>query len=360
MFVSFEARKYMKQYILNRLAVILLTISIGFSAFSQDVHFSQFDAAPLFFNPAQTGLFDCHQRIIANVKGQWSTYNSFMASYDRPLSLFSTPTGYFGAGALVIADYAGETSYGNTLLKLMPAYHQNVMNSRLKLSIGLDIFMNYMSIDETKVLLGSGIDPNTGKVTPGADFDNSSKFYADLGVGTNAIYHIQPDFPISGGITMYRLFGSGGGGIASNEAQTNYRRFSINANSVIPVTEVISFLPSLIYLNQKKYNEINFGTYAMFSVGERTSVVDALYVGAWHRYGDAIILGFAFDKTLSAKWAMNFGFSYDITVSQFRATNKWQNTKNVGTDSFEFSIKFINCKIPLIVNPQGIINDPFR
>jgi len=350
----------MKQYIQNSLALFIFTAIIGFSAFSQDVHFSQFDAAPLYFNPAQSGLFDCHQRVIANVKGQWSTYNSFMASYDRPISIFSTARGNFGAGALVIADYAGEASYGNTLVKLMPAYHTNMMNSRLKLSFGLDIFMNYMSIDESKVLLENGIDPNTGAVIPGADFDNTSKFYADLGVGVNAIYNIRQDFPINGGITMYRLFGSGGGGIASNEVQENYRRFSINANSVIPVTEVISFLPSFIFLNQKKYNEMNFGTYAMFSVGERTSVVDALYVGAWHRYGDALILGFAFDKPLSAKWTMNFGFSYDITVSQFRITDKWQTTNNVGTDSFEFSVKFINCKIPLVVNPQGIINDPFR
>lgn len=350
----------MKVSILHTCFILIFSVIIGISGYSQDVHFSQFDAAPLYFNPAQAGLFDCDQRIIGNYKGQWSTYNSIMISYDQPIPKFSFAGGYFGAGALLIADYAGETSYGNTLLKLMPAYHSDVIPGTLKLSAGLDIMMNVMSIDESKVLLPGGIDPITGAPSAGVDFDNPTRFYADLGLGLNGVYQLRPDLPINGGVTFFRLFGSGGGGIASDYVHPNYRRYSLNANSAIPVSQSIVLLPSAMYLRQKLNQQLNFGSFVQFMMQDKTPLLDAIYLGVWHRYGDAVIVGFAFDKPVSSTLNMNLGISYDVTVSSFRASDKWQNTKNVGTDSFEISIKFTNCRMPVIVNPQGIINDPFR
>ena len=344
---------------------ILTTISVSVmlfvnSLFAQDVHFSQFDAAPLYFNPALTGLFDCNNRIITNFKGQWSTYNSFMISYDQPIKNVELGGGTFGIGALVNADYAGETSYGNTLFKLLPAFHKDIFPGKLKLSTGLDLMVNYNSIDETKVLLPDDINPNTGGTNVGAEFENPSRIYADLGLGFNFLYSIRADFPLNAGITFNRLLGAGGGGIATNDVPTNYRKYSLNANAVYPINSTVSLLPSFIFLNQKKYMEMNAGSYVKFNVGQYTPIVDALYAGSWYRVNDAVIFGVGFDKPVSKKWTLNFGFSYDLTVSNFRKTDKWQTTNNVGTDSFEFSIKLINCKIPMILNPEGIINDPFR
>jgi len=350
----------MKKNILQTLIAIFLGLISFSNSFSQDVHFSQFDAAPLYFNPAQSGLFDCDHRVILNYKSQWSAYNTFMASFDQPIPLIKFKGGTFGAGALINSDYGGEISYGNTHLKLMPAYHKDIIPTVLKISVGLDIMMNLMTIDENSVVLPGQIDPITGQPTPGADFSNPTQFYADMGIGVNAMYNLENDLPINGGVTFYRLFGSGGGGIASNTSTTNYRRFSLNANSIIPLNSTITFLPSFIFLNQRIYNEMNFGTYTQFAVGQYTPVIDALYLGVWHRYGDVLIFGFAFDKPLSENITMNFGFSYDLTVSRFRDSDKWIYTNNVGTDSFEFSIKLINCRKEIIANPPGIINDPFR
>lgn len=346
-----------------RKIAIGLSVSLMMSAqtvFSQDVHFSQFDAAPLYFNPALSGLLECNNRFISNFKGQWSTYNSFMLSYDRPLPAFSLAGGDFGIGALVNADYAGETTYGNTMLKIMPAYHKDIIPGFFKLSTGLDIMFNHNSVDETKVVLPGQIDPNTGEATVGTDFEKTAKMYADLGLGINGEFKLREDFPVNAGITFHRLAGSGGGGFATDKSPSNYRRFSLNANAVYPVNNTISLLPSFIYLNQKKYNEMNAGTFVKLSLGEQTALLDALYAGAWYRFGDALIFGLAFDKPISTKWILNFGFSYDLTVSSFSESNKWKSTNNVGKDSFEISIKLINCRLPILLNPEGIINDPFR
>lgn len=343
----------------KKIAITLSVTSMLFvqSLFSQDVHFSQFDAAPLYFNPALSGLFECNNRVIANFKGQWSTYNTLMISYDQPISIGA---GNFGIGALVNADYAGENSYGNTLFKLMPTYHKDLIPGKLKLSTGLDMMIDYNSIDESNVRMPDDIDPNTGDGTAGADFANPSQIYADLGLGFNMQYSMREDIPINAGITFNRLLGSGGGGIASSETPSNYRKYSLNANAVYPINTTVSLLPSFIFLNQKKYNEMNAGSFVKFAIGQYTPIVDALYAGAWYRFGDAAIFGVGFDKPISKKWTLNFGFSYDMTVSSFSKSDNWKNTSNVGTDSFEFSIKLINCKLPIIVNPEGIINDPFR
>lgn len=362
MLYSSLKKTYFMSSALHKIAIIL-SISCMLSVqtvFSQDVHFSQFDAAPLYFNPALSGLMECNNRFISNFKGQWSTYNSFMLSYDQPLNGFSVAGGDFGIGLLVNADYAGEATYGNTMFKVMPAYHKEVIPGFFKLSTGIDVMFNHNSVDETKIVLPGQVDPNTGETVTGTDLENSSNIYADLGLGVNGEFKLRDDIPVNAGITFHRLAGAGGGGFATNQSPSNYRRYSLNANAVYPINTTISLLPSFIFLKQKKYNEMNAGTFVKFSLGEHTPLLDALYTGAWYRFGDALIFGLAFDKPISTKWTLNFGFSYDVTVSNFSESNKWKRSGNVGKDSFEISIKLINCKLPIVLNPEGIINDPFR
>lgn len=342
--------------------VLTLSLTIGLSVkllFSQDVHFSQFDAAPLYYNPALAGLMKCDNRFIGNYKGQWKTYQTIMLSYDQPIKDFSLLGGQIGIGGLINADYAGETTYGNTMIKLLPAFHKNISDVMV-LSVGLDLMLNHNGVDESKIMFPGQIDPTTGESAVGTDLEKTGRVYGDVGLGINAQFKLREDIPLNTGITFNRLAGSGGGGFASTEVPTNYRRYSLNANAEYPLNSKITLLPSIIYLNQKKYHEINFGSFGKFSVGGTTPMFDALYVGAWYRVKDAVIFGIAADRKISAKWTLNFGLSYDLTVSSFRESNKWQTGKNVGKDSFEISVKLIQCKLPIIVNPQGIINDPFR
>lgn len=69
---------------------------------AQDIHFSQFYMAPLFLNPAMTGVMNCNHRVIANYRNQWASilrsnaYNTYNVSYDNKM-----PVGrydYLGVG----------------------------------------------------------------------------------------------------------------------------------------------------------------------------------------------------------------------------------------------------------------------
>ncbi|MDR2962258.1 MAG: PorP/SprF family type IX secretion system membrane protein [Bacteroidales bacterium] len=338
---------------------ILLLGAFAMRVHSQDVHFSQFDAAPTYFNPALAGLIDCNNRIIGNFKTQWATYNSAMLSYDQKLSRLATARSQFGLGGFVNADYSGALSYGNVLGELTPAYHFEAIPSKLTLSVGLAAMFNYNSFNEANAVSGSHIDPITGEtIYGGSDMENTSQFYWDLGAGVNAKYMVNENFPVNLGFAMKRLLENGGG--LQDNSVSNYRRFSVNSNAVVPVNTIMSFLPSLIYIQQHRYNQLNFGTYFKYNLAHVTHIIEAAYVGVWYRWDDAVIFGLSADKLLGNDWLLNFGINYDLTVSDFRSSNKWTSGQNVRSDSFEISIRLMNCKSPIRVVRQGIINDPFR
>ena len=65
---------------------LYIGILLSIAGWSQDIHFSQFNVAPMVYSPASTGLFDGDVRFIANQRSQWRAvtipYNTIGASVD--------------------------------------------------------------------------------------------------------------------------------------------------------------------------------------------------------------------------------------------------------------------------------------
>ncbi len=90
---------------------IYIVISIGFLSQSkaQDFHLSLYDAAPLFLNPAMTGVIDAKFRVHAQYRNQWNSvaykpYNTALISVDMP-------KGKWGFGLQIIEMRAGIGNY---------------------------------------------------------------------------------------------------------------------------------------------------------------------------------------------------------------------------------------------------------
>lgn len=335
------------------LSVVALFLSVG--SFAQDIHLSQFDAAPLFYNPALSGNIGENGtgRIIMNYKSQWSTYNTFLVSYDQVINNFKVLGGFLAAGVMINTDYAGETSYGNTQLKLIPAFHRGF--DKFFLSAGVDVIMNFNTIDESDIILPddlNGTDPSNQYT-----LENSTDFYADLDIGIDLGFYIQEARnPLNFGITANRVLGSGGTFIGDSP---NFQRYSFNANTILDITPVIALKPSFILQFQEKYNEINFGTYLRFNTQKLTKTVKNIYIGGWYRWDDSAIAGIAFDfPGFTKDHLINLGISYDITVGDYYNSSKWDNTSSVGKNSFEISLKYIFKKGKFTFTPGGIINEP--
>ena len=95
------------------------------SAYAQDIHFSQFNMAPLTVNPALTGFSGGNHRAFMNYKNQWigkgaagATYRTAMFSYDTRLLTKKYKTGYLGAGINAYKDVAGDLKLGTTQLNI--------------------------------------------------------------------------------------------------------------------------------------------------------------------------------------------------------------------------------------------------
>jgi len=85
---------------INGLLVFAFAILFTGKIYSQDIHLSQFDAAPLFYNPALSGQIgeSGQKRIILNYKSQWRTYNTILASYDQVIQgVGNGENGFFGS-----------------------------------------------------------------------------------------------------------------------------------------------------------------------------------------------------------------------------------------------------------------------
>ena len=308
--------------IIKSLIVVFVFAGIATKTYSQDLHLSQFDAAPLFFNPALSGNFDGIHRFIGNYKSQWKTYNSVLLSYDRMLpEKFNVAGGKFGVGGIVTRDQAGETSYGYTQIKFLPSYHVPIIpNDILYLSAGLDFTATQNGIDKTKVLPGSQIDPETGEYIMGYDNLNTNVWYFDMAAGVNAYTLVKGIYPVNLGITLVHLLKPGKSLVGQSQVN-NPRRFNINANTVIKIDSNISLLPSLIWLKQKPSDEVNVGTFARYSF--KTSPY-AVYLGTWWRINDAVIVGAAIDfPGFQPNHVVNFGISYDFTASTFNKSSGW-------------------------------------
>jgi len=76
---------------------------------AQDFHLSLYDAAPLFLNPAMTGLVEGKMRLHAHYRNQWNAiaYKPFTTA----LVSFDMPKGKWGFGGQVSNMRAGFGNY---------------------------------------------------------------------------------------------------------------------------------------------------------------------------------------------------------------------------------------------------------
>src|ERR1700744_5202325 len=77
---------------------------------AQDIHFTQFNAAPLIINPAFTGNFDGQYRVAAIYRNQWQSvtvpYVTYGASIDAPLVHDLSVDDYLAGGIQGYKDQA--------------------------------------------------------------------------------------------------------------------------------------------------------------------------------------------------------------------------------------------------------------
>ena len=285
----------------------------------QDVHFSQFFAAPLLTNPAQTGNFDGSVRVGGNYRDQWGSvtvpYRTFSTYVDAAIQPKKS-VNRFGIGLVALNDQAGDGLLTTNKVYLNTAYHIGYTEKdAVRFAVGLQGGFVQKSFDLSKLIFDSQwndytFDPNISNNETGL---TEQLDYADVGVG--ALLSIIPyegeryTFGVSAthiNEPTESFFGS------TNQVGV---RYTATAGGFFAVNGIATVQPQVYISTQKKALEVIAGSNFSVPMGQDGST-SALFAGAWYRYNDALWLvgGAQIDK-------LTFSLSYDINISRLRTAS---------------------------------------
>jgi type IX secretion system PorP/SprF family membrane protein len=310
---------------LHILLMALLLIP-GQLALTQDPHFSQYYANPLYLNPAFAGTSLC-PRLILNFRDQWpkisGTYVTYNVSYDMHIDKIAG-----GIGFLINTDRAGEGTLNTTTFSFMYSYRLEVTKSfSMKAALQATYFQK--SLDWQKLTFPDQISRQNGFVFNTAEqqppiltkrnFDFSAgilgyseKFFAGV-----AVHHLTK--PDEGFISLSRI----------------PRRLTIHAGGVFDLVKKVrrkrnyenpTLSPNILFMQQQNFQQINYGLYF-----HRFPFVAGLWFRQNFKNADALIIMAGIQASM-----FKIGYSYDLTISKLtNATG--------GAHEVSFALQF-NCR----------------
>lgn len=336
---------------MTRIIFFILVFVMSVSTMTgQDIHFSQFYTSPLNLNPAMTGLHNCKTRAIVNYRNQWAgavganAYNTFSASYD-----VRRPTGknnYFGYGATLWGDVAGESNYGLSAIKLSGSYSMKMLGSRRGGGSYL-VFGAEGAFAQRRISTQDLRWPNQYKnglfdaSIPSGETEliKDVLFYPDISVGAVWFTTVNHNFSWYVGFAGHHINTPNISFLNNKTAQLS-AKFTAHAGLEYPIADDMNIVPYVVYMKQGAHWQTTAGSSVRFKMGRNRYSTESWQVGLWYRLAnktntsiqsDAIILS---SKINLEK--LTFGFSYDATISKLR---------NAGTavGAFEVSMQYKIC-----------------
>jgi len=325
----------------------IIALFISSLGFSQDIHFSQIQEAPLWLNPANAGFMDGYFRAVANYRNQWmsmgNAFQTMAISVDASTLKTKKNKAYLGLGLFVFNDRAGMAKMGSTQAQI----HINaIIKTSKKSKLGGAVYVgfnqnsaNYAALTFGNQYNGKEIDNTIGN---GEIVTYSSFLSSDVGAGLNyefssaAIDMLRDDiFSLKIGGAVYHM-NRPVQKFASGSTYQLPMRFVGNVQARIDIKGTkISILPSLIYLKQATATEVTVGTHIRYRFKNPTKVTGVksetgLNIGVYYRVSDAVIPQVSLDM---GKYAI--GLAYDLNLSTYKQVSKMNG-------GFEVYLKFMS------------------
>lgn len=294
---------------LSKSLLLLVFCGLAFAALpAQDPVFSQFYAAPVYMNPAFSGI-SIGPRLNLNYRNQYpgwpNAYTTIAATVDAPVESFNS-----GIGLTIISDNQGDGVYKNNYLQASYAYHARFDNG-VAARLGLSAGAIQTSVDGSRLIFADVIDPLDGPGDQTATeeqianltrtaLDLSAGFLLSAGpayVGASLAHLNSPDESL---LT-----------VSENLAVGRPLRTTVQAGAQIELSsynkrrQATFISPNLLYIRQGGFQQLNLGAYAGFG---------RFFGGLWYRHAfenaDAFIATAGFREGV-----LRVGYSYDLTVS---------------------------------------------
>lgn len=298
-----------------RIVAFVFLIS-RFVGVAQDMHFTQFYAAPLYLNPAFTGANVCG-RVTMLYRNQWpgikKTYSTYLLSMDHYFT-----RQHVGAGLLLAVDEAGSGDLRTTIINPSFAYETKI--GRLwGIRAGLQPGVTIKSINFNKLLFGDQIGragASGATQVQTVESPTQTRTYVDINsgllvysrgfwFGTSFFHMNRPNESFFGADDVrlplkYSVHGGNKFTLNSEERDPDLKRY-ISA--------------AFHYRGQNEFDQLDIGMYytqSLFSMGIWYRGIPGLkaYKPGYSNH-DAIsfIAGIQTAR-------FNFGYGYDLTISQ--------------------------------------------
>ncbi len=331
--------------------IAITTISILLFAgtiSAQDIHLSQYDANPLYLNPALTGLRldeNWDYRFNLNYREQRSNYlgraNKIIASgFDMPLN------NKFSVGEFLVNHKTVNASLNTFNLMLSGAYKITHIdregNDRHNISVGLQVgflqrSFNHEDFTYDSQYSGSAAGGFDNNLPSGENFTQQSFFNFDVNMGVYYRYvNKYKKYSPFGGFSIYHL--SQPDQSFTNINSTTPMRFNIHGGCSYKINEAYSLLPQVLYMNQGGANELNVGVLGYYKI-PCTEYQPMLGV-SW-RTSSAVIVHLGLKHN-----AFNFRVSYDVNTYYL---------KQYGNRGLEFSIVYTPKKKAQVVDMVAVL-----
>lgn len=295
------------------LLLLLSLMVVPMISMAQDVHFSQFYAAPMILNPALTADGSQDMRIGVNYRNQWpaikSTYRTQSAWLDAKINpAFLSKKDWMGIGGYFYNDKAGVGDLSDTKAVFATSYNKGLnRRNTLYFSVGASVGIGNRSVDYTKLLFASqwsadsGFDPNNPSNEP---YRTSSFFYVDFNGGVQLSYQYKKQYRIYGGSSLSHI-NRPRSSFYEQQSRIEMKNMS-HVGMEIYLKKGITLMPQVMYTTQKGNEEMVLGANMKIDSDGASP-----WFGIWSRLGRDVILagGVEFDQ-----WRILF--SYDINHSK--------------------------------------------
>lgn len=310
--------------------LIILMVGLAFGKVKgQDFHLSMYDAAPIFLNPAMTGVFEGDWRIHSHYRNQWKAVN--FKPYTTAALSFDMPMNKWGFGGQLMNYRAGIGNY-NAFQALGSAAYTTPIDQQMShnISIGIQGGFTQKAIEyqlhtfdnQYTTTNGGGFD-NT--IASGENFSGQSIMVPDVNAGV-LYYYAKQQSKLNPflGISAFNLlepketfFGS------DNKLPM---RFYIHTGARVNLTELIYVLPKVLIMQQNEYQEQTIAVDAGFFLKQPELY---LLAGGIYRNKDAVVISLGARKAdFIAKVA------YDVNTSTLAPVS-------TGRGAFEISFTYM-------------------
>lgn len=324
----------MKKRIILKLAIILCLFT-GYSAYSQDHHFSQYDMTLQYLNPALTGMVleePYTWRANTLYRTQWRSiavkpFTNQLIAFDMPYKKA------LGLGGYILNNRAG-AGHLNTLNVMLGGAYEITIDPSNKHNLfgGLQLGIFHRSLNPSDLVFDSQYSYATNTYDPSISSGETIgekaivRFDANLGFYYKYIDKSKKVNPYAG-FSLFRV-------AMPNESLTGEInrlpiRWVFSGGCDYKINEKFTLIPNLFFMTQAKVTDIVISTLVDYKFEDtKYSAIGGLE----YRYKDALIVrgGLKYGKNI-------FSISYDLNMSYLKPYTHMRG-------GFEIGIIYINDK----------------